>query len=130
MPQVGQLSSKPQQTVGGWPGKHVAYWYIFKQRLRTRGYPKTIVERSLSGVHFASRPSALTQKKKANERILPFGITNALENGVPSDDSFAQTLDMFIRFSCTAALSVLFFSRQSPLELQIYRQTANRVHFV
>ena len=31
-----------------------------------------IIERSLSGVNFASRPSALTQKKKANERILPF----------------------------------------------------------
>ena len=44
----------------------------FKQRLRTRGYPKTIIERSLPGVNFASRPSALTQKKKANERILPF----------------------------------------------------------
>ena len=44
----------------------------FKQRLRTRGYPKTIIERSLSGVNFASRPSALTQKKKAKERILPF----------------------------------------------------------
>ena len=44
----------------------------FKQRLRTRGYPKTIIERSLSGVNFAARPSALTQKKMANERILPF----------------------------------------------------------
>ena len=44
----------------------------FKQRLRTRGYPKTIIERSSSGVTFAARPSALTQKKKANERILTF----------------------------------------------------------
>ena len=44
----------------------------FKQRLRTRGYPKTIIEKSLSGVNFATRPSALTQKKIANERILPF----------------------------------------------------------
>ncbi|XP_068697800.1 uncharacterized protein [Montipora foliosa] len=41
----------------------------FKQRLRTRGYPKTVIERSLSGVNFAARPSALTQKKKANERF-------------------------------------------------------------
>ena len=32
----------------------------FKQRLRTRGYPKTIIERSLSEVNFAARPSALT----------------------------------------------------------------------
>ena len=47
----------------------------FKQRLRTRGYPKTIIERSLSGINFAVRPSALTQKKKANERILPFVTT-------------------------------------------------------
>ena len=44
----------------------------FKQRLRTRGCLKTIIERSLSGVNFAARPSALTQNKKANERILPF----------------------------------------------------------
>ena len=41
----------------------------FKQRLRTRGYPKTVVEGSLSGVIFASRP-------KANERILPFATKN------------------------------------------------------
>ena len=47
----------------------------FKQHLRTRGYSKTIIERSLSGVNFAARPSALTQKKKANERILPFVTT-------------------------------------------------------
>ena len=47
----------------------------FKQRLRTRSYPKTIIERSLSGVNFAARPSALTQKKKANERVLPFVTT-------------------------------------------------------
>ena len=47
----------------------------FKQRLRTRGYPKTIIERSLSGVNFASRELALTQKKKVNVRILPFVTT-------------------------------------------------------
>ena len=47
----------------------------FQQRLRTRGYPETIIERSLSGISFAARPSALTQKKKANERILPFVTT-------------------------------------------------------
>ena len=27
-----------------------------KQHLRTRGYPKTVIERSLSGVNFADRP--------------------------------------------------------------------------
>ena len=47
----------------------------FKIRLRTRGYPKKIIERSLSGVNFAARPLALTQKKMANERILPFVTT-------------------------------------------------------
>jgi len=47
----------------------------FKQHLRTRGYPKTVRERSLSGVNFADRPSALTQKKKAKERVLPFVTT-------------------------------------------------------
>ena len=47
----------------------------FKQHLRIRGYPKTVIERSLSGVNFADRPSALTQKKKAKERILRFVTT-------------------------------------------------------
>ena len=47
----------------------------FKQLLRTRGYPKTVIDRSLSGVNFAAIPSALTQKKKANERILHFVTT-------------------------------------------------------
>ena len=47
----------------------------FKQHLRIRGYPKTVIERSLSEVNFADRPSALTQKKKAKERILPFVTT-------------------------------------------------------
>ena len=50
----------------------------FKLHLRTRGYPKTVIERSLSGVNFVDRPSALTQKKKAKERILPFVTTYRL----------------------------------------------------
>ena len=48
----------------------------FKQHLRIRGYPKTVIERFFSGVNFAARPSALTQKKKGNERILPFVSTD------------------------------------------------------
>ena len=54
----------------------------FKEHLRTRSYPKTVMERSFSGVNFAARPSALTQKKKANERILPFVTTyySAVDN--------------------------------------------------
>ena len=54
----------------------------FKQRLRTRGNPKAIIERSLSGVNFVARASALTQKKKADEKILPFVTTyhQAIQN--------------------------------------------------
>ena len=47
----------------------------FKQRLRARGYPSTIIERCLLEVNFASRPSALTQNQKTNERTLPFVTT-------------------------------------------------------
>jgi len=36
----------------------------FKQHLRTRGYPKTVIERSLSGVNFVDRPLAVTQKER------------------------------------------------------------------
>ena len=46
-----------------------------KKHLRTRGYLITVIERSLSGANFAARPSALTQKKKANERSMPFATT-------------------------------------------------------
>ena len=59
----------------------------FKQHLRIRGYPKTVIERSLSGVNFAHRPSALTQKKKAKERILPFVTTYH-----PAVNNLKQTL--------------------------------------
>ena len=59
----------------------------FKQHLRTRGYPKTVIERSLSGVNFAARLSALTQKKKAYERILPFVTTYH-----PAVNNLKQTL--------------------------------------
>ena len=59
----------------------------FKQHLRIRGYPKTVIERSLSEVNFADRPSALTQKKKAKERILPFVTTYH-----PAVNNLKQTL--------------------------------------
>ena len=59
----------------------------FKQHLKTRGYPKTVIERSLSGVNFAARPSALTQNKKAKERILPFVTTYH-----PAVNNLKQTL--------------------------------------
>ena len=57
----------------------------FKQRLRWRGYPKTVIGRSLSGVNFAAGPSALTQKKKANERILPFVTTYTTQQWTTSN---------------------------------------------
>ena len=49
----------------------------FKQHFKARGYPENTIERSLSGVNFASRQSALThrQKPKDHERLLPFVIT-------------------------------------------------------
>ena len=57
------------------------------KHLRIRGYLKTVIERSLSGVNFADRPSALTQKKKAKERILPFVTTYQ-----PAVNNLKQTL--------------------------------------
>ena len=59
----------------------------FKQGLRTCSYPKTVIEMSLSGVNFAARLLALTQKKKANERILPFVTTYH-----PAVNNLKQTL--------------------------------------
>ena len=60
----------------------------FKQHLRTRGHPKTAIERRcFTGVNFAAIPSALTQKEKANERILPFVTTYH-----PAMDNLKQTL--------------------------------------
>ena len=55
--------------------------------MRTRRYPKTVIETSFSGVNFAARPSALTQTKKANERILPFVTTYH-----PAVNNLKQTL--------------------------------------
>ena len=57
----------------------------FKQHLRTHGYLKTVTKRSLSGVNFAARPSALKQKK--NERTLPFVTTYH-----PAVNNLKQTL--------------------------------------
>ena len=59
----------------------------FKQHLRIRGYAKTAIERFLSGVNVADRPSALTQKKKTKERILPFVTTHH-----PAVNNLKQTL--------------------------------------
>ena len=46
----------------------------FKQHLKAGEYSEKIIERSLSGVNFASRQSASThtQEPKGHERLLPF----------------------------------------------------------
>ena len=59
-----------------WLGQFDESLAKFKQRLRAEGYPKTTIETSLSSINFASGPSALTLKKKANERILPHVTTH------------------------------------------------------
>ena len=47
----------------------------FKTRLTARGYPKHLIESTLSEITFAGRQSALQQKLKAREKILPFVTT-------------------------------------------------------
>ena len=44
----------------------------FKTRLASRGYPSNLVDKILSEVYFAERKNALTQRQKANKKILPF----------------------------------------------------------
>ena len=53
----------------------------FKQRLEARGYPKQDMERSLSEVNFDQKQSALKQKQKRKERLLPFVIYNLSPKG-------------------------------------------------
>ena len=43
-----------------------------KSRLRERGYPENLVQRTLSEVQFENRKLVLLQKQKENKRILPF----------------------------------------------------------
>ena len=45
---------------------------LFKQRLRARGYPDNLIDKTLSQVKYHERMSALKTKKKTNKRILPF----------------------------------------------------------
>ena len=46
---------------------------IFKTRLEARGYPKSLIEKTLSEVSFAARQSTLKkQTKKTTGKILPF----------------------------------------------------------
>lgn len=44
----------------------------FKTRLVVRGYPKGLIEKTLSEVNFKGRKATLTQKQKARKKILPF----------------------------------------------------------
>ena len=48
----------------------------FKTRLQTRGYPKQLVDKTVSEVTFAGRQSALhKQNRKTDEKIMPFVTT-------------------------------------------------------
>ena len=40
--------------------------YNFKTRLEARGYPKSLIEKTLSEVSFAKRQTALKKPKKKN----------------------------------------------------------------
>ena len=44
----------------------------FRTHLISRGYPDSLVDKILSEVNFADRKNALTQKQKAQKKILPF----------------------------------------------------------
>ena len=44
----------------------------FKRRLRDRGYPDNLVDKTLSEVKFSERMSVLQNKQKAGKRFLPF----------------------------------------------------------
>ena len=44
----------------------------FKRRLRERGYPDILVDKTLSEVEFSERMSALQNKQKAGKRVFPF----------------------------------------------------------
>ena len=44
----------------------------FRTHLISRGYPNSLVDKILSEVNFADRKNALTQKQKAQKKILPF----------------------------------------------------------
>ena len=44
----------------------------FRTRLISRGYPNSLVDKILPEVNFADRKNALTQKQKAQKKILPF----------------------------------------------------------
>jgi len=50
--------------------------YNFKTRLEARGYPKSLIEKTLSEVSFAKRQTALKKpKKKTKCKIMPFVTT-------------------------------------------------------
>ena len=77
----------------------------FKQRLKARGYPENIIERSLTGVNFASRQSALTltQKPKDQERLLPFvtmyHLKTNIDGTLESDTQSSLTENNFYKTS-------------------------------
>ena len=53
-----------------------SYSKTFKAPLEERGYPKQLIETTLSEDNFSGRQSALKQKAKTAEKILPFVTTH------------------------------------------------------
>ena len=45
---------------------------LFKQRLRNRGYPDNLIDKTLSEVNFSERMLAPPNKQKTRKNILPF----------------------------------------------------------
>ena len=45
---------------------------IFKLRLRTRGYPNNLIDKTLSEVKFSDRKKALKDNTRVQNEILPF----------------------------------------------------------
>ena len=53
-------------------GSHVSASYAFKLRLRARGYPNNLIEKTLSEVKFPDRQKALKDNTRVQKEILPF----------------------------------------------------------
>ena len=88
----------------------------FKQHLRTSGYPKTVIVRSLTGVNSAARPSALTQKRKAIERILSFVIMYH-----PAVDNVKQTQNQPLLKIIYLKLPIISYKRGTSLKDTLVR---------
>ena len=92
----------------------------FKTRLLARGYPKNLVERILSEVSFAGRQSALKQKKKNHQQILPFVTTYH-----PGVKNLKIYIDAQMEFNSKSAIAEDHFQKASYYIIQ-QRQITQR----